>query len=256
MIKFFLSLKTSVWILTALVCFFFVGSYLMPLHRDVFGPMNDDILFQWTKHIAVNHGGYTWWFFAAVAGLILLTINTLVCSIAAVRGKWSRDGFLLRISPQIVHAGFLFILLGHLLGAAGGYRISGLMPEGAYAPLPDDLSLRLHRIRVETDARGFMTDWSADVSIYEGNDPVKTGSLGPNAPVFYAGIGVYLKSLDTSRGPAAVLLITKDPGALYALAGGILFMFGMIILLFLKWSGNRSAANSSSAATYREHTSS
>ncbi len=234
--NFFLSLKTAVWILTALVCFFFVGSYLMPLHREVFATMNDDILLRWVERFASAHVGYTWWFFAAVAALALLTVNTLVCSIAAIRGKWSRVDFLLRISPQIVHAGFLFILLGHLLGAGWGYRISGLMPEGAYAPLPDELSLRLHRIRVETDERGFTTDWSADVTVYEGNEPAKTGSLGPNAPLFYGGVGVYVKSFDFDRGPAAVLLIAKDPGAMYALAGGILFMIGMVALLALKWN--------------------
>ncbi len=61
---------------------------------------------------------------------MLLTVNTLVCSLQAVRGRWSREDFLLRISPQIVHIGFLFILLAHLLGAGSGYKVSGMLPEG------------------------------------------------------------------------------------------------------------------------------
>ena len=56
-------------------------------------------------------------FFAALAALVLLTINTLVCSIQAVKGRWTRSDFFLRIAPQVVHAGFLCILLAHLLGA-------------------------------------------------------------------------------------------------------------------------------------------
>src|SRR5512146_2680502 len=132
MLKFFLSLKTTVWTLLALVCLFFIGSYLMPVHRDVFSGMNDDILFRWVKNTAQAHLWSTWWLFAAFAGLVLLTLNTLVCSFQAVMGKWTRRDFLLRISPQIIHLGFLFILLAHLVGAGWGYKIAGVMPEGAY----------------------------------------------------------------------------------------------------------------------------
>jgi hypothetical protein len=233
--NFFLSLKTTVWTLFALVVLFFVGSYMMPAHREVFARMNDDILFRWAKHTASGNPWSTWWFFAAVTALALLTINTLVCSIQAVKGKWTRFDFLLRISPQIIHIGFLFILLAHLLGAGGGYKLSGIMPEGAYAPLPEDKALQLHQIRVLTDSRGYMTDWSAEVSLYENNQLVKSGTLGPNVPLFYKGTGIYLKSLNFDRGPAAVLLIARDPGAVWALIGGILFMLGSVTLLVLKW---------------------
>ena len=233
--NFFFSLKTTVWTLLALVCFFFVGSYMMPAHQEVFGRMNDDILFRWVRNTAAGNLWSEWWLFAAVAALVLLTINTLLCSIQAVAGKWTRSDFLLRIAPQIIHAGFLFILLAHLLGAGWGYKLSGIMPEGAFAPLPGELALRLHQVRVQTDARGIMTDWAAEVSLYENNRIVKSGTLGPNAPLFYGGIGIYLKSLNFDRGPAALLLIAKDPGAVWALLGGILFMLGSSMLLALKW---------------------
>lgn len=233
--NFFLSLKTTVWTLFALVCLFFVGSYLMPVHREVFASMNDDILFHWVQKTAASNLWYSWWFFGALALLVLLTINTLVCGIQAVKGRWSRGDFLLRISPQIVHIGFLFIMLAHLIGAGWGYKLSGMMPEGAFAPLPNDLALALHRIDVRTDPRGYMMDWSAEASVYENNQLVKSGALGPNTPLFYKGTGIYLKSLNFERGPAAMLLIAKDPGAIWALVGGVLFMLGSVTLLALKW---------------------
>src|SRR5512135_1216742 len=95
--NFFLSLKTAVWTLFVMVCLFFIGSYMMPMHREVYGPMNNDLLFQWVKDVAADNVWQTWWFFAALAGLALLTLNTIFCSIQAVRGKWSRSDFLLRI---------------------------------------------------------------------------------------------------------------------------------------------------------------
>jgi cytochrome c biogenesis protein ResB len=233
--NFFLSLKTTVWTLLVLICFFFAGAYLMPAHREVFAPMNEDILLRWAAHSAADNLQYTWWFFAVVAGLVLLSANTLACSIQAIRAKWARTDALARISPQVIHIGFLFILLGHLLGAGWGYKLSGLMPEGAYAPLPEDKALRLERIHVRTDAQGFMQDWSAEASLYEGDQMVKRGTLGPNEPLFFKGVGIYLKSLNFDKGPAAVLVIAKDPGALWALIGGMLFMTGSITLVVLKW---------------------
>ncbi len=233
--NFFLSLKTSVWTLFGLVIIFFIGSYMMPVHRDVFSSMNDALLFEWVKSVAFLNLWQTWWFFAALAGLILLTINTLFCSFQAIRGKWSRSDLLLRISPQIIHIGFLFILLAHLLGAGWGYKLSGIMPEGGFARLPEDRALSLQKITVETDPAGYMRKWSANVSLYENNEVVIRGTLGPNKPLFYKGVGIYLKSLDFERGPAALLMINKDPGAIWALIGSILFMLGSISLLFLKW---------------------
>jgi hypothetical protein len=232
--NFFLSLKTAVWTLFALVCLFFLGSSMMPAHPEVFEPMNADILFRWAKSTAIQNQGCTWWFFAVVAALVLLAINTLVCSLQAVKGKWSRADVLLRVSPQVIHIGFLFILLAHLLSAGWGYKLSGVMPEEAYAPLPEDKAIQLHRIHIQTDSRGQVTDWSAEASLYENNQLVKSGTLGPNAPLFYEGTGIYLKSLNFDRGPAALLVIAKDPGAPWALAGGILFMLGSITLLVLK----------------------
>ena len=241
MMNFFLSLKTTVWTLFALVCLFFAGSYMMPAHQEVFSSMNDRILLQWVGDTAPDNLEQTWWFFAAVAALALLTINTLVCSLQAIKGRWSREDFLLRISPQVIHAGFLFILLAHLLGAGWGYKLSGMMPEGAYAQLPDNMALRLQEIHVKTDERGYLQDWAAEASLYENSEQVTTGTLGPNKPLFYKGVGVYLKSLDFERGPAALILIAKDPGAIWAFVGGVLFMLGSLTLLALKWPGKKSS---------------
>ena len=233
--NFFLSLKTTVWTLFALVCLFFIGSYMMPMHREVFASMNDGLLFRWVEKSAVPNLASAWWFFAALAGLVLLTINTLVCSIQAVRGKWTRTDFLLRISPQVIHIGFLFILLAHLLGAGWGYRLAGTIPQGSYANLPEGRQLFVRTVSPVFDESGYLSDWSAAISLVENGESVKDGVLGPNQPLFYKGVGIYLKSLANEGMPAAFLMVNKDPGAPWALLGSVLFMLGSITLLVLKW---------------------
>lgn len=235
MMKFLFSLKTAVWTLFILICVFFVGSYMMPVHRGVFAPMNDVLLFDWVKSTALPNIATTWWFFLALALLVLLTINTVMCSVQAILGRWSRRNFLIRISPQIVHAGFLFILLAHLLGAGWGYRLTGALPEGGYGGLPENRGLSIIRINVEADAQGYLKDWSVDVTVYDNKDIATSGSLGPNRPLFYKGVGIYLKTLSFEQGPVAVLMVNKDPGAVWAFVGSLLFILGLVPLLAVKW---------------------
>jgi hypothetical protein len=233
--NFFLSLKTTVWVLFALICVFFLGSYLMPAHKDVHGAMNDRLLFQWVEQYALGSPWASSWFFLSLAGLVVLTINTVVCSWQAIKGKWSREDFLLRIAPQVVHIGFLFILLAHLLGAGWGYRISGSLPVERSARLPDGQMLYLNDLRPQVDERGNLKDWAAVIGIFENDKLVATGVLGPNTPLFHKGMGVYLKSFDLRDRPVAFLMVNRDPGAVWALFGSVLFMIGTGIILVLKW---------------------
>jgi cytochrome c biogenesis protein ResB len=233
--NFFLSLKTTVWTLLVLVCAFFIGSSMMPVHREIYAPMNDRLLFDWVSETASGNLWATWWFFAAFAGLILLTINTISCSIQAVKGRWSRTDFLLRISPQVVHIGFLFILLAHLMGAGWGYRLSGALPEGARTPLPENRVLYLRDVRIEMDRPGIMKGWAADVEVFERGEMVTAETLGPNKPLLYKGMGIYLKSFGFEPVPYALLMVNRDPGAVWALVGAVLFTIGSVTLLVLKW---------------------
>jgi cytochrome c biogenesis protein ResB len=233
--NFFLSLKTTVWTLLALICVFFLGSYMMPVHRELHAGMNDGLLFDWVREVALDHPWETGWFFASLSGLALLTVNTVVCSLQAIRGRWSRRDFLLRIAPQIVHIGFLCILLAHLLGAGWGYRVSGVLPEGGAGRLPDGRVLMLDRLAAEQDGAGYARTWTAVVSVYDSDRRVASGVLGPNQPLFTGGAGIYLKSFELEPSPAALLLATRDPGVPWALAGAALFTIGAVMILFLKW---------------------
>jgi hypothetical protein len=73
------------------------------------------------------------------------------------------------------------------------------------------------------------------VALYQNNELLAAGTLGPNQPLLYRGMGIYMKSFEFEPRPYAVLLVAKDPGAIWALTGGILFILGAIMLLVLKW---------------------
>ncbi len=223
------SISLAVWLTAAVILLSLYGAVVMPTH-EVFSGMSAGPLFGWMLATPLV---YTWWLWAAIALLAVLALNTLFCSIDSLIKK--RSGFLLLISPQIIHAGFLFILLAHLLSSIGSYKLSGGIPEDAAVKLPNGVIFRLLDIRADMSPEGFPTDWSARVQYLSSDKTViKEDTLAPNKPSFYKGIGLYLKDLQLSPSPAALIEASHEPGAPWALAGAILFTIGTVMLVVLK----------------------
>lgn len=175
----------------------------------------------------------TWWLWGSIALLGLLTLNTIFCSIDSVIKKMGMKRLLLVISPQVIHIGFLLILLAHLLSSIGGFKGYRVAQEGAVFNMPDNIMISVKKINMHLDREGFLADWSVDIEYSPEGSPARAETLLPNKPSFYKGIGIYVK--DLRYYPRAILLeVSREPGAVPALIGGILFMAGTFSLLILK----------------------
>jgi cytochrome c biogenesis protein ResB len=227
---FFTSLRTTIWLSFGLIFLLFAGGFIMPSHEE-FQSLHTTPLFAW---LAENDPGVTWWLYAALAVLTLLAANTLVCSIEALIKKRSARTWLLTISPQVIHIGFLFILLAHLLSSYDSYQGMAMVREGDRLPLPDGITVAVDGIHAAMDPRGFISDWSADIRYVRGDQPATGGTVRPNEPLLYGGFGLYIKTVKFEPYPIALIQVSRDPGAPYALIGGIFFLIGMITLLLLK----------------------
>jgi hypothetical protein len=227
---FFISLRTAIWLLIALICLLLYGSIVMPAHEE-FLALHTVALFGWMQEMPVN---VTWWLWACLAVLSLLTANTIVCSVESVMRKREARQWLLIISPQVMHVGFLFILLAHLLSAYGSVRGVTFAYQGTVLQLPDNLDVRFNAVNANMDASGYITDWSADIEYFRDSRPLATDRILPNSPSFREGIGIYIKTVKALPFPVAMIEVSREPGATWALAGGVLFMAGMVTLLALK----------------------
>ena len=244
---FFLSLRTAIWLLLALLLLLLFGALLMPT-MEGFKSMNSMPLFQWLRE---NPPVATWWLWGSIILLSLLTANTLVCSIESVIKKRARPSaekmggrqWLLVISPQVIHIGFLFMLLAHLMSSAGGFRGRVVAYEGSNIMLPDNEStkigsaktvLRVKALTVEVGPMGYPRDWRADIEYLSGGKKLKGDYLSPNRPSFYRGLGIYLKEIRAYPVKSCLLEISREPGSTWALIGGILFMTGTVLLIGLK----------------------
>ncbi len=229
-LDFFLSLRTAIWLLLALLCILLYGSLLMPV-KEEFQTLHAVPLFQWMTE---NPLGVVWWLWAAIGVLSLLTANTLLCSIESVLKKRGAKNLLLVLSPQVIHIGFLFVLLAHLLSSYGSSRDTGFVAKGSAVTLADGTTVRFEEITAEADPSGYISDWSAEISYLREGAQFRSDVIKPNSPSFQGGYGIYIKTVKFQPFPTALIEVSRDPGALWALIGGILFLAGMSTLLALK----------------------
>jgi len=227
---FFISLRTAIWLLIGLICLLLLGSLVMPNHEE-FLALHEVALFAWMQETPMS---ITWWLWACIGVLSLLTANTLICSVESLIRKRESRQWLLIISPQVMHIGFLFILLAHLLSSYGSMKAITYAYQDSVFRLPNSLEVKFNKVNADVDASGYVTDWSADIEYFKDGRMLSQDRILPNGPSFKDGIGIYIKTVKVAPFPVAMIEVSREPGAPWALVGGVLFMAGMVTLLFLK----------------------
>lgn len=232
--NFFFSLRTTLWLLGLMLMLMLAGAVIMPGKQE-FQTIHSAPMFAWLKDQPLH---ITWWLWGLIGTLSVLTFNTLFCSIESVVKKRKVTQWLLLISPQIIHIGFLFILLAHFLSATGAYQAFAAAQEGNMLRISDSTVLRIKDINIMTDRYGYISGWSVGVEYLEDGTMSQTDTISPNNPSTLMGFNINVKDLQTY--PEAVLLqVSREPGALWALTGGIMFMIGILALIALKMKMER-----------------
>jgi hypothetical protein len=229
-LKIFLSLRTSIWLMLTLLPLLFYGAFVMPLNEE-FLMLNATPFFEW---LLGNPLAITWWIWGALLVISILAANTLLCSIESLIKRKSARQWLLLIAPQIIHAGFLFLLLAHLLSSYGGFKGTTFVFHGTILELPNGLNVVFDDIHIDRDQSGSISGWSANIRYFREGRYVTRDVIQPNDPSFQNGLGMYIKTVRMSPFPAALIEVSREPGAIWALVGGVCFLGGMVILLILK----------------------
>ena len=209
------SLNLGLWLMAGVMLVLAVGSFSRGSSESA--GLNEMPLMTWLLRAPLS---ISWWLWIAVALLVLLCLNAVLCSIEALRkGR--------PLAPQLMHAGFLLIALAHLLSAYGGYKQQFQLAEGGSLGFPDGSRVRVERVAAEQGPMGTLSSFRAELRVGSG----ELSGVRPNAPLFHEGFGIYLKEVALTPAPVALLEVHREPGALTALFGALLFTLGNLMLL-------------------------
>lgn len=224
--EFLTSLDLGIWLVAGVMLFLGIGSFVTREGSAI----NDFPLFIWMTQAPPLE---SWWLWITVGILAILALNTVLCSIESLRSKWLRGSFLVRIAPQLMHLGFLFIVLAHLFSAYGGFKEGGPLPEGGSFSFPDGSRVELVRLDAQIGPMGMPLDFSGALRHSTPSGEIH-GSFSPNHPYFYQGFGVYLKHVELLPTKTAMVEIHREPGGGLALVGAVFFTVANLMLIWLR----------------------
>ncbi len=219
----FASLTFALWLLGGVMLFLAIGSFLQKEGSFI----NEVALFYWLREVPARE---SWWLWISIGLLGLLALNTVLCSIESLRAKWQLGSILVRIAPQLMHLGFLLIMIAHLQSAYGGFKQVLQVQEGSSITFPDGSHVVFTGFDSTWSRMGMPTAYSATLG-YRAADSYKSALISPNNPFFYQGHGIYIKDIAPPPQKAALVEIHKEPGAGMALVGGLIFTIANLVLL-------------------------
>ncbi len=229
--RFLLSLKTVFWLFTVALLFLLAGSLMIPENLAFYSGIDDAPLFSWLRNNW--NPALTWWIYGIVGALGVLAASTMACTADFLLKKMSRRHFVLKISPQIMHVGVLFIMLGHLLTASGGFKKDHTVGTGDVFSPDTQVSLKLDNVRIVNDEDGFPADWFGTLTWFRDGTEKRQFTISPAHPFFFQGYGVWFSSVSVEDDGSitAVFRVTKDPGVRWALFGAVLLCLGGLAFL-------------------------
>lgn len=226
--RFSISLELCLGLLALICCVMAGGSFL--LTGEYAAAINYMPLLVWLQQVPLSA---SWWLWLTIALLALLVLNTVLCSSETLWSRWGRSGWMPLLAPQLIHVGFLLIVLAHLQSAYGGYMQQVEVVNGMVAQLPDGHQFGIAEISVSMSPMGMPTGFSSEL-VTDLAHPAERFTISPNHPWFSGGYGVYIKQAEGYPYKRALLEIHREPGAALALSGAIVFTLGNVLLLFLR----------------------
>ena len=227
---FLISLEIGL-VLLALVCIAMAaGSF--GLSGDVASSLNSMPLLVWLVRFSL---ATTWWLWLTIILLLLLVLNTLCCSADSILQRFRRNAILAWLPSQLIHAGFLMVVLAHLLSSLWGFKASIEIPEGAGFQMPDGVTVQVARVGAIFSPMGGEMPLGYKALLVTKDAAGQGGvTISPNHPWFSNGYGVYIKHAEPGQPPVAFLEVHREPGAAMALAGATLFTIGNLLLLYTR----------------------
>ena len=226
MLKFFISIKTYLWVTGLSIGVFLAGSLYIPGNLAVFSGINDSPLLKWLS-LNNDHLIKLYWIYILAGLMLLLSIITLICSLDAIIKRTTWKGLIKVLSPQVLHIAIILVLLGHGVSTLSGYKQDVPMKMNETIEMKG-FDLKVNNMEFFKNPGENSTRWRVYLEI---NNDLRVIELGK--PAFYNGVGFFAKSAQQKKMKAIIGLI-YDPGVLWEIIGAVAFIIGAFGVFYVK----------------------
>lgn len=218
MLKFFLSLKTYLWVSGLGMAIFLIGSFYIPQNLAIFSGINDSPLINWLS-LNKNVLDKLFWIYVLIGIILLLWISTLICSLDAIIKRTTRKSLIRVLSPQVLHLGIILVILGHGVSAITGYKHDVPM-NSVDSYEAKGFNMKINDMDFFKNPGENSTRWRVHLEI---DDNIHTLEVG--RPAFYNNVGFFAKSAQQKKKTVIIGLI-YDPGVIWEIIGAFVFVIG------------------------------
>ncbi len=247
----FLAILISFW--------FFLSLIVYPRYFKIFDSMEEAVLLNWLLETGSEAHPIRGWLLVLLLLIALLTINLIVCIVddfgAVVRmiraGRTGNGNLISRTSIFIIHLSYFILILGHLMSATVGFKLSYELDESMLisdSRIP--FTVRCEQIEMVKDDHGRLAP-IVTALINPGGADEKTLELRKDYTVFQTGRILVLTTRKIEQGKddsheydhgkkaekpeiVTMLRVIKNPGLPVDFAGGILFFVGMTLRMIFR----------------------
>ena len=237
--------ELSLWLLMGLSAELVAGFWCMRGAQHLFRPLGKLALWNWLRTYGLGELGHTWWLILALGTIALLALNTLACTCqrlgSMLRGRRQKTlEWWLRMSPQVMHIGFVVVLVGELVSFGSGVEVANLiLRKGFEARLPGGERICLLHLdpgfyqgrRLKAFV-GQAINPLATIEILPDNAPATVVHIGLCSPGNWGPYSLHIKRFGprnrTSSSPSYVNLVVRtDPGVEIFFVGMGIFWLGV-----------------------------
>ena len=241
--------------LTVALCFLLaadlgLGYLSLRENLEIFAPMSNVGLLEWINTYGAANPDHAMWFFAMLALLGGLSVNTFVCTTERVflilRQHYALAELPFRLAPHLMHYAVLIILAGYGCSYLFSTSDTGrALRPGERLQIPGtEAALQFHEFapellkgkRVEA-FDGYVIRPNAQLTIHQAGRTTPA-VLNFNEPIHVAGVGIYLAEFQPRKPGGGMgrsyinLILRRDPSAAIYRFGMLVFVLGLALYVF------------------------
>jgi len=230
---FFSRMDLGFWLLQCVSLNLFIGVLVTIFHDPEFKKLNSMLMPDWFHQVASRPGIYLW-IFPLIVLLLLLAINTIVCTTVYVKTVMRKDLFLKKLGVILFHVAFVIALGGHCMSEFIGLNEQVILDVGTISQVPGtDLSLETLDIRKNISIVNGAKARLGIEAIMNARTP--EGSIMPlsieaMSPQFFLGYTLHLSFMDMGlTDNQARLIVRRDYGLLLIIAAGVTAFIAIVL---------------------------